>query len=192
MQAGDPRTAVAGIVVPIDPDQGYLLSGVVSSASLPRGESMPPSMNRTAERLGDRSGSRPARRAARATSGPRRGCARRRPDSCEQTPNATFGGNDQIARGACDSLCEIGSLIHADVALASFENIVALAARPQLTTVDLNLKGLGREAADRVLKIIAGRQQSGVRRWPCSLVLAGIVAAMNSLVHFVAGTDASE
>lgn len=68
---------------------------------------MPTSTNRAAERLGDRSESRPTRRTAKAKSGPKRGCARRRPDSCEQRLNATFGGNDQIAQGACDPLCEM-------------------------------------------------------------------------------------
>jgi LacI family transcriptional regulator len=90
-----------------------------------------------------------------------------------QTPDAIFCGNDQIARGACDTLREIGLAIPTDVAIVGFDNwdVMVLAARPQLTSIDMNLKALGREAGDSVLEMIAGRKLSGVRRRPCSLVV---------------------
>lgn len=90
-----------------------------------------------------------------------------------QRPDAIFCGNDQIARGASDTLREMGLAVPADVALVGFDNwdVMALAARPQLTSIDMNLKALGREAGDSLLEMIAGKRLSGVRRRPCSLVV---------------------
>lgn len=90
-----------------------------------------------------------------------------------QTPNAIFCGNDQIAGGACNTLREIGLVVPADVAIVGFDNwdVMVLAARPQLTSIDVNLNALGREAGDSVKEMIAERKLSGVRRQPCSLVV---------------------
>ena len=67
----------------------------------------------------------------------------------------------------------MGLAVPADVAIVGFDNwdVMALAARPQLTSVDMNLKALGREAGDSLLEMIAGKKLSGVRRRPCSLVV---------------------
>jgi LacI family transcriptional regulator len=93
--------------------------------------------------------------------------------SMSQRPDAIFCGNDQIARGATDALREMGVAVPADVAIVGFDNwdVMALAARPPLTSVDMNLKALGREAGDSLLEMIAGKNLSGVRRRPCSLVV---------------------
>ena len=92
-----------------------------------------------------------------------------------QRPDAIFCGNDQIARGASDTLREMGLAVPADVAIVGFDNwdVLALAARPQLTSIDMNLKALGREAGDSLLEMIAGKKLSGIRRRPCSLVVRG-------------------
>ena len=60
-----------------------------------------------------------------------------------------------------------------DVAIVGFDNwdVMALAARPPLTSIDMNLKALGREAGDRLIDMIAGKRVSGVQRRPCSLVV---------------------
>jgi LacI family transcriptional regulator len=89
-----------------------------------------------------------------------------------QKPDAIFCGNDQIARGASDTLRETGLVVPADVAIVGFDNwdVMVLAARPQLTSIDMNLKTLGREAGDSLLEMIAGKKLSGVKRRPCSLV----------------------
>ena len=70
-------------------------------------------------------------------------------------------------------LREMGLAVPGDVAIVGFDNwdVMALAARPPLTSVDMNLKALGREAGDSLLEMIAGRTLSGVRRRPCSLVV---------------------
>ncbi|RYE48582.1 MAG: LacI family transcriptional regulator, partial [Hyphomicrobiales bacterium] len=63
-------------------------------------------------------------------------------------PDGIFCGSDQIARGVIDALRERSVRVPEDVAVVGFDNweIVAAATRPPLTTVDLNLKELGREA----------------------------------------------
>ena len=48
---------------------------------------------------------------------------------------------------------------------------MALAARPPLTSIDMNLRALGREAGERLLEMIGGVAIGGVVRRPCSLVV---------------------
>ena len=88
-------------------------------------------------------------------------------------PDAIFCGSDQIARGVADGLRERGIGVPHDVALAGFDNwqILAEATRPALTTVDMNLKELGREAGLRLIDLIGGARLTGVRRLPCSLIV---------------------
>ncbi len=90
-----------------------------------------------------------------------------------ERPDAIFCGNDQIARGAVDTLREMGVRVPCDVAIVGFDNwdVMTLAARPPLTSIDMNLKALGREAGDSLLDMIAGEANSGVKRRPCSLVV---------------------
>jgi LacI family transcriptional regulator len=88
-------------------------------------------------------------------------------------PDALFCGNDQIARGAIDTLREMGRSVPGDVAVVGFDNweVMAQAARPPLTSVDMNLDALGREAGECLLAMMSGRKIAGVRRLPCSLVV---------------------
>jgi LacI family transcriptional regulator len=88
-------------------------------------------------------------------------------------PDALFCGNDQIARGMADALRERGIAVPGDVAIVGFDNwdVMALAARPPLTSIDMNLKALGREAGERLIDMISGKRVSGVQRRPCSLVV---------------------
>jgi LacI family transcriptional regulator len=88
-------------------------------------------------------------------------------------PDALFCGNDQIARGAIDALRDMGRSIPADVAVVGFDNweVMTKAARPPLTSVDMNLDALGREAGACLLDMMAGRAIAGVRRLPCSLIV---------------------
>jgi LacI family transcriptional regulator len=87
--------------------------------------------------------------------------------------DAIFCGNDQIARGAADAVREAGRGVPDDVALVGFDNweIMAANCRPPLTTVDMNLRELGRTAACRLLAAIDGQFAPGVEKLPCSLVL---------------------
>jgi LacI family transcriptional regulator len=90
-----------------------------------------------------------------------------------RVPDAIFCGNDQIARGVVDGLRERGVGVPDDVAVVGFDNwqIIAEASRPPLTTVDMNLAQLGREAGRRLIDLIAGKKHVGVHRLPCSLVV---------------------
>ena len=88
-------------------------------------------------------------------------------------PDAIFCGNDQIARGVADALRESGVAVPGAVAIVGFDNweIIAEATRPPLTSVDMNLKDLGREAGRQLMELIAGERLKGVRRLPCRLVV---------------------
>jgi LacI family transcriptional regulator len=88
-------------------------------------------------------------------------------------PDALFCGNDQIARGAIEALREMGLAVPGDVSVVGFDNwdVIAEATRPPLSSVDMNLEALGREAGAALLDMMAGRQFAGVRRLPCSLVV---------------------
>jgi LacI family transcriptional regulator len=89
------------------------------------------------------------------------------------TPDAIFCGNDQIARGIADALRERGVRVPEEVALVGFDNweIVAAATRPPLTTVDMNLSDMGREAGRKLLQLIAGERLAGIHRLPCTLIV---------------------
>ena len=95
-------------------------------------------------------------------------------------PDALFCGNDPIARGAIEALREMGLEAPADVAVVGFDNwdVMAEATRPPLTSVDMNLETLGREAGAALLEMMAGRRFIGVRRLPCSLVVRGSCGAI--------------
>jgi LacI family transcriptional regulator len=84
-----------------------------------------------------------------------------------------FCGSDQIARGASDALRELGVRVPDDVALVGYDNweVIAAATRPPLTTIDMDLEGLGRAAAQHLLAMIGGEHAAGVARRPCRLVI---------------------
>jgi LacI family transcriptional regulator len=87
--------------------------------------------------------------------------------------NAIFCGSDQIARGVIDALRESGVRVPDDVAVVGFDNwdVIAAATRPPVTTIDMNLRELGRQAGARLLGMVDGPAESGVERLPCSLVI---------------------
>lgn len=91
-----------------------------------------------------------------------------------ERPDGIFCGNDQIARGVVDALRERGVNVPEDVSVVGFDNweIVASQTRPPLTSVDMNLKALGREAGRLVLELAEGKPvEPGVRKLPCQLVI---------------------
>ena len=93
-------------------------------------------------------------------------------------PDGIFCGNDQIARGVLDALRERGVTVPDDVSVVGFDNweIVAAATRPPLTTIDMNLKALGREAGRLILALSEGKAvEPGIRKLPCSFGRAGFV-----------------
>jgi LacI family transcriptional regulator len=89
-----------------------------------------------------------------------------------QDPDAISCGSDQIARGVCDRLRELGRSVPGDIAVTGYDNwpMMALASRPPLTSVDLRLEDLGRRAANLLLDAIAGSPHHGVLELPAQLV----------------------
>lgn len=81
-------------------------------------------------------------------------------------------GSDQIARGAMDTLRELGKSVPEDVAVIGHDNweILATNARPPLTSVDMNLTQIGSRAAGKLFEAIAGGQPHGVEKLPCRVV----------------------
>ncbi|HEY3508927.1 LacI family DNA-binding transcriptional regulator [Kribbella sp. NPDC051137] len=81
-------------------------------------------------------------------------------------------GSDQIARGVCDRLRELGRSVPGDIAVTGYDNwsVMALASRPPLTTVDMQLEELGRRTAKLLLDAIAGSPRPGPLKLPTRLI----------------------
>ncbi len=94
-------------------------------------------------------------------------------DGITLCPDALFCGNDQIARGASDALREMSIAVPGEVAVVGFDNweVMTSACRPPLSSVDMNLQRLGREAGERLIEMIGGKRLSGVHSLPCTLVV---------------------
>lgn len=91
-----------------------------------------------------------------------------------ETFDGVFCGSDQIARGLVDGLREAGRRVPEQVGVVGVDNweVMAEAARPPLTTVDLNLGALGKAAATALLSALDGHELgAGVRSVPCRLVI---------------------
>ena len=91
-------------------------------------------------------------------------------------PDGIFCGNDQIARGVIDALRERKVDVPADVSIVGFDNweIGAAQTRPPLTTIDMNLKDLGRQAGLVLVRFANGEPVApGLWKLPCSLVVRG-------------------
>jgi LacI family transcriptional regulator len=89
--------------------------------------------------------------------------------------DAIYCGSDLIARGVLDGLREFGRAVPQEVAIIGTDNweVIAIGARPSLTTIDTQLPRIGRIAAERLLDAIAGSPHSGVERVPGELVVRG-------------------
>lgn len=88
-------------------------------------------------------------------------------------PDGLFCGNDQIARGALEALRDRDIAVPGEVAVVGFDNwaVMAEAARPQLSSIDMNLSALGQEAGRLLLAMIGGETIRGSRRLPATLVV---------------------
>nr|MDT0662849.1 LacI family DNA-binding transcriptional regulator [Micromonospora sp. DSM 115978] len=87
--------------------------------------------------------------------------------------DAVFCGSDAIARGVADGLREGGRRVPEDVALVGVDNWqpTAEGCRPPLTSVDLNLREVGRTAGELLLRAIGRQPAPGVHPVPCKLVV---------------------
>jgi LacI family transcriptional regulator len=86
--------------------------------------------------------------------------------------DAIFCGSDQIARGVAETLTRAGRDIPKDVALVGFDNwdVMVEGCQPALTSVDMDLEGIGRSAAELLLAAINGSPAQGRHDRPCRLV----------------------
>lgn len=89
--------------------------------------------------------------------------------------DAILCGSDQIARGSLDALRERGLAVPRDVAVMGFDNwdVLVTGSRPQLTSVDMDLESLGRQAAQELFSAIGGKERSGMELLPCRLAIRG-------------------
>ncbi|HEX3975379.1 MAG TPA: LacI family DNA-binding transcriptional regulator [Solirubrobacteraceae bacterium] len=87
--------------------------------------------------------------------------------------DAIYCGSDLIARGVIDALTEAGISVPDDVAVVGTDNwaLIARAARPPLTTVDMRLGEVGRRAARFLIDAIDGQRISGRHVAPAELVM---------------------
>ncbi|WP_152048648.1 LacI family DNA-binding transcriptional regulator [Aureimonas psammosilenae] len=89
-------------------------------------------------------------------------------------PDAVFCGSDEIARGVIDALRDRGVRVPSDVAVMGFDNweVVSRQTRPPLSTIDMELKALGRRVGEAILALCRSEPVPfGITRMPCSLVL---------------------
>ncbi len=72
--------------------------------------------------------------------------------------DGVFCASDQIARGLVDGLRDVGRRVPDDVGIVGVDNWDAMVegSRPALTSVDLNLTGLGQTAAALLVAAING------------------------------------
>ena len=102
--------------------------------------------------------------------GVRRGGARARASCGPLIPapelDAIYCGSDLIARGVTDALTEAGVSVPDDIAVVGTDNwaLIARAARPPLTTVDMRLGEVGRRAAHFLIAAIDGHEHLGSPR----------------------------
>ncbi|MFY1631715.1 LacI family DNA-binding transcriptional regulator [Solwaraspora sp. WMMB335] len=87
--------------------------------------------------------------------------------------DAVFCGSDAIGRGVADGLRECGRRVPDDVALVGVDNWqpTVEGCRPPLTSVDLNLREVGRSAGALLLQAIGQGAVPGVHQVPCRLVV---------------------
>lgn len=80
--------------------------------------------------------------------------------------DAMVFASDQLARGGCDRLRERGLRVPDDVAVTGYDDweVMSLASRPPLTTVDMRLERLGQRAAELLIAAIDGDPGRGVER----------------------------
>jgi LacI family transcriptional regulator len=89
-------------------------------------------------------------------------------------PDSIFCGNDEIARGVIDALRDRDISVPDDISVVGFDNweVIARQTRPPLTTIDMELKELGRRAGLAMLRLSRGETvPPGIAKLPCRLII---------------------
>ena len=108
--------------------------------------------------------------------------------------DAVFAGNDQIARGLADGFQSLDRRVPEDIALVGFDNwdVIVEGSRTPLTSVDMDLQGIGRTAAELLLKAIDGHPMPGVHARSCQLVVRESTAPRPGSVTTTAAAGTSQ
>ncbi|MDR1704074.1 MAG: LacI family transcriptional regulator [Clostridiales bacterium] len=98
-------------------------------------------------------------------------------------PTAIFAMNDLMAAGTMDAISDAGLNVPKDISVVGFDNReIAAYLRPKLTTVDIDLKGIGLAAAQTVIDMLRNRDLTTTPKKtviPCKMVLRNTVATIN-------------
>jgi LacI family transcriptional regulator len=94
--------------------------------------------------------------------------------------DAIFCGSDLVARGVMDTLRERRRDVPGDIAVIGFDNweVLSTNARPPLTSIDMNLKELGRVAARALFAALDGSPRSGIEALPCRVIIRSSTAPL--------------
>lgn len=86
--------------------------------------------------------------------------------------DAIFCGSDQIARGVVDELRAEGISVPHEVGVVGYDNweLFSTTSQPPLTTIDMDLEGIGRAVAAELQTAITGEPEAGIHRLPVRLV----------------------
>ncbi|TDT56459.1 LacI family DNA-binding transcriptional regulator [Fonticella tunisiensis] len=80
----------------------------------------------------------------------------------EERPTAIFACNDLMAVGVLKACSKLGIKIPENISVVGFDNtLIANIAHPRLTSVDLNIKSIGKIAALELIDIIENRAKMG-------------------------------
>jgi LacI family transcriptional regulator len=89
-------------------------------------------------------------------------------------PTAVFCGSDILAAGAIKYCIEAGLAVPQDVSIMGFDNLeIAMLTAPELTTLEVPARDMGRLAADYILASPLQRRHLRERELPISLVVRG-------------------
>lgn len=87
-------------------------------------------------------------------------------------PTAIFAANDLSAHGALDAIHEAGLRVPEDLSVVGYDDTwYASVTHPPLTTVDMNVGGIGRRAAEMLITSLEGRVEEPHPILPVSLTL---------------------
>jgi len=91
----------------------------------------------------------------------------------EGRPSAVFATNDMVAYGAMRALDEAGLAVPDDVSIVGFDDdYMSRYTNPPLTTVTLPAEGIGRRAAESLLRVVhGGHIHGGIHILPTSLTI---------------------
>ncbi|PAP92029.1 GntR family transcriptional regulator [Mesorhizobium wenxiniae] len=89
-------------------------------------------------------------------------------------PTAVFCGSDILAAGAIKYCVEAGLAVPKDISIIGFDNLeIAVLTAPELTTLEVPARDMGRLAADYILASPLQRRHLRERELPISLVVRG-------------------